>query len=112
MFAAARLAGGSPEAGRVVRLGGRFVVTPYGGARAYVLSDGAHEPGHAERLRRDGVIYALALADRYSWAANVTDRFDGLGSVDAAYATAGGPRRARTRSRFSSGTRCAWSAAA
>ena len=85
MFVDAPLA----DAGRTVDLGGAYVVPPYGDAHTHMLSDAYQGPGHAEMFERDGVLYALVLTDRHSWAAGVMGRFDGPGSVDVAYAHGG-----------------------
>jgi hypothetical protein len=77
------------DAARVVDLGGAHVVPPYGDAHTHMLSDPYQGPGHAELFVRDGVFYALVLTDRYTWAAQVMDRFDGPGSIDVAYVHGG-----------------------
>ncbi|WP_420455494.1 amidohydrolase family protein [Rubrivirga sp.] len=74
---------------RVVDVGGRFVVPPFGDAHTHMLSDSYQGPGHAEMYVEDGAFYALVLTDRHSWAASVMDRFEGPGSVDVAYAHGG-----------------------
>ena len=83
------VAGPLADAARVVDLGGRYVVPPYGDSHTHMLSDPGQGPGHAELYARDGVFYALVLTDRYSWAAQVRDRFEGPGTVDVAYAHGG-----------------------
>ena len=85
VFVAGPLAG----AVRVVDLGDRHVVPPYGDAHTHMLSDSYQGPGQAEQFVEDGVFYALVLTDRHSWAAHVMGRFEGPGSVDVAYAHGG-----------------------
>ncbi len=89
VFVPARPAGWTPEAGRVVRLGGRFVVPPFGDAHTHMLSDVYTSPGQVERFERDGVFYALVLTDRYTWAAPLLPTFAGAETIDVAYAHGG-----------------------
>ena len=78
-----------PGVTRTVELAGRYVVPPYGDAHTHMLSDAYQGPRQAAAFEREGVLYALVVTDRYSWAADVMDRFDGPASIDVAYSHGG-----------------------
>ena len=83
---------GPPEASgaaRVVTLGERYVVPPYGDAHTHMLSDPYQGPGHARMFEREGVLYALVVTDRYTWAQPFVGSLDGPATVDAAYSHGG-----------------------
>ncbi|WP_412070084.1 amidohydrolase family protein [Rubrivirga sp. IMCC43871] len=80
---------GPLAATRTVDLSGRFVVPPFGDAHTHMLSDAWQGPGQAERFEREGVLYALVLTDRRSWAAPMMPTFAGPETMDVAYSHAG-----------------------
>ena len=89
VFVPSRPADWRAEAGRVVDLGDRWVVPPYGDAHTHMLSDRWQGARQAEQFEREGVLYVLVVTDRYSWATGVMDQFEGPGSIDVAYSHGG-----------------------
>ncbi|MEL6616501.1 MAG: hypothetical protein AAFQ43_12235, partial [Bacteroidota bacterium] len=88
----------APEAmQRVVDLGDRYIVPPYGDAHTHMLSDAWQGPQQAELFEQEGVLYALVITDRYSWAEPFMGQLDGPGSVDAAYSHGGWSSTRRDR---------------
>lgn len=82
-------AGGPIDAERVVDLSGRYVVPPYGDAHTHMLSDAWTGPQQADQFVEEGVLYAMVITDRYSWAAQVMDWFDGPETLDVIYSHGG-----------------------
>ena len=82
------VAGPLADAGRVVELGGRWVVPPYGDAHTHMLSS-SWSVGVAESYVDEGTVYALVLTDEAERANGVRAAFDAPGTMDVAYAHGG-----------------------